>query len=55
MNDDDEEDFLDHYDDDPFHDIPPLGVTDEEMLAMADDEDFRGIILVRRDGGVKSI
>ena len=40
MNDDDEEDFLDHYDDDPFHDIPPLGATDEEMLAMQDDEDF---------------
>jgi len=35
-----DEELLDHYDDDPFHGVPPLGATDEEMLAMQDDEDF---------------
>ncbi len=35
-----DEEPLDHYDDDPFHNVPPLGATDEEMLAMQDDEDF---------------
>ena len=32
--------LLDHEDDDPFFDIPELGPTDEEMLAMSSDKDF---------------
>lgn len=39
MNDDDEG-LLGHYDDDPFFDIPELGATDEEMLAMGEDKEY---------------